>query len=60
VSALDLFLRNAISDCIEGRVWPDDIGICDLCGSEHGDRRRVKVNGDPAWICAACVEAHAS
>ena len=41
-----------------------DIGMCDDCGSEDGDRwprkRRISVGGSPemvtAWLCQECAE----
>jgi hypothetical protein len=36
-----------------------DIGMCDLCGDDHGDRiyRWVPGHMVPAWVCVACAEA---
>lgn len=56
---LDEFIAGAVADCVEGRPWPDDIGMCDLCGSETGMRRRARVDGVPAWVCVECIEAAA-
>jgi hypothetical protein len=41
-------------------MGPDgDIGMCDLCSYEYGDRTRRMVPGHavPVWVCDACSEA---
>lgn len=33
----------------------DDIGRCDLCGTEEGERRRITLpSGLTAWVCRLC------
>lgn len=33
-----------------------DIGRCDLCGSEEGGRSLLTISGVPAWCCRSCTE----
>lgn len=32
----------------------DDIGLCDLCGSEDGPRSPTQTAGGKAWACPTC------
>ena len=57
MSALNDFLRMVVDDCVNARWYPEDIGLCDACGSEVGERRRGRHNGDPAWLCEGCEDS---
>lgn len=53
-AALDLVQKMQAEEREAVAAGLADLGMCDLCGSEEGQRTKERLDGVTAWVCGSC------